>query len=207
MAHNGVVTWILALVPVAYLLGTFPSAGLVARRAGIDVTQAGSGNPGASNVVRLMGWKAGVLVFVLDAAKGAVAAGVGLAVDGHRGAWILGVAAVVGHVFPVWRRFRGGRGVATGAGVFVVLYPIVTLVLAAVWVAIARGLHKASVASLTVALLAPVTVVVLGGSLLDIVIVTGVALLLIGRHLPNLRRLVRGEEHGLAAPPDDDPGA
>lgn len=205
MAHNGVVTWILALVPVAYLLGTFPSAGLVARRAGIDVTQAGSGNPGASNVVRLMGWKAGVLVFTLDAAKGAIAAGAGLAVDGHRGAWILGVAAVVGHVFPVWRRFRGGRGVATGAGVLVVLYPVVTLVLAAVWVVIARGLHKASVASLTVALLAPVTVIVLGGSLFDIVIVTGVALLLIGRHLPNLRRLVRGEEHGLAGPADDDP--
>jgi len=206
MAHNGAVTWILALVPVAYLLGTFPSAGLVARRAGIDVTRSGSGNPGASNVVRLMGWKAGVLVFVLDAAKGAIAAGAGLAIDGHRGAWILGVAAVVGHVFPVWRRFKGGRGVATGGGVFVVLYPIVTLVLAVVWVAIARGLHKASVASLTVAVLAPVTVIVLGGSLLDVLIVTAVAVLLIGRHLPNLRRLVRGEEHGLAQPtaPDDD---
>jgi glycerol-3-phosphate acyltransferase PlsY len=202
MAHNGTVTWILALVPVAYLLGTFPSAGLVARRAGIDVTRAGSGNPGASNVVRLMGWKAGALVFALDAAKGAIAAGAGLALDGHRGAWILGVAAVVGHVFPVWRRFKGGRGVATGGGVFVVLYPIVTVVLAVVWVAIARGLHKASVA--------PVTVIVLGGSLLDVCIVTAVALLLIGRHLPNLRRLVRGEEHGLAqptAPHDDDPDA
>jgi glycerol-3-phosphate acyltransferase PlsY len=195
------VAWILALVPLAYLLGTFPSASLVARRAGIDVTKAGSGNPGASNVVRLLGWKAGALVFALDAAKGAVAAAVGLAIDGHRGAWILGVAAVVGHIFPVWRRFKGGRGVATGAGVFLVVYPGVTVVLAIVWIAIARGLHKASVASLVVALLAPVIVIVRGGSALDIAIVSAVAVLLILRHASNLRRLIRGEEHGLGGAP------
>lgn len=189
--------WVLALVPLAYLLGTFPSATLVARRAGVDVMKEGSGNPGASNVVRLLGWRAGALVFLLDAAKGAIAAGVGLAIDGHRGAWVLGVAAVVGHIFPVWRRFKGGRGVATGAGVFIVVYPGVTLVLAIVWIAIARGLHKASVASLVVAVLAPVIVIVRGGSALDIAIVSSVAVLLILRHASNVRRLIRGEEHGL----------
>ncbi|MFM8303696.1 MAG: glycerol-3-phosphate acyltransferase [Actinomycetota bacterium] len=191
--------WILTLVPVAYLVGTFPSATLVARHHGVDVTKAGSGNPGASNVVRLLGWRAGVVVFTLDAAKGAVAAAVGLGLDGHRGAWILGVAAVVGHIFPVWSRFRGGRGVATGAGVFVVVYPGVTLALAVVWVLIARGLHKASVASLTVAVLAPVIVIVLGGSAIDIVVVCAVAALLVVRHASNLRRLWRGEEHGLGS--------
>lgn len=199
------VGWILALVPVAYLLGTFPSASLVARHYGVDVTKAGSGNPGASNVLRLLGWKAGAVVFLLDAAKGAVAAGAGLAIDGHRGAWILGVAAVMGHVFPVWRRFKGGRGVATGAGVFIVVYPGVTLVLALVWIVIARGLHKASVASLAVAILAPVIVIVRGGEVLDIVVVSAVAVLLIARHASNLRRLIRGEEHGLASRPADDP--
>lgn len=189
--------WVLALVPVAYLLGTFPSASLVARHHGVDVTKEGSGNPGASNVVRLLGWKAGALVFLLDAAKGAIAAGAGLAIDGHRGAWILGVAAVVGHVFPVWRRFKGGRGVATGAGVFIVVYPGVTIALAIVWIVIARGLHKASVASLVVAVLAPIIVIVRGGSALDIAIVCAVALLLILRHASNLKRLIRGEEHQL----------
>lgn len=197
MPQNGAVAWVLALVLLAYLLGTFPSADLVARRFGVDVTKEGSGNPGASNVVRLLGWKAGALVLFLDAAKGAIAAGVGLAIDGHRGAWILGVAAVVGHVFPVWRRFKGGRGVATGAGVFIVVYPGVTLVLALIWVLIARGLHKASVASLTVAILAPIIVIVRGGSALDIAIVILVAVLLIMRHASNLKRLFRGEEHGL----------
>lgn len=197
MPHNGAVGWILALVPAAYLLGTFPSATLVARRSGVDVTKEGSGNPGASNVVRLLGWRAGAFVLVLDAAKGAIAAGVGLALAGHRGAWVLGVAAVIGHVFPVWSKFKGGRGVATGAGVFLVVYPGVTVVLALVWVLIARGLHKASVASLTVAVLAPVVVILRGGSAVDIVVVCAVAALLILRHASNLRRLWRGEEHGL----------
>lgn len=203
----GAVGWVLALVLLAYLLGTFPSADLVARRHGVDVTTAGSGNPGASNVVRLLGWKAGALVLVLDAAKGAIAAAVGLALDGHRGAWILGVAAVMGHIFPVWRKFKGGRGVATGAGVFIVVYPGVTLVLALVWVVIARGLHKASVASLTVAILAPAIVIVRGGSALDIAIVSAVAVLLVLRHASNLKRLIRGEEHGLGgAAPREAPG-
>lgn len=196
---------ILALIPVAYLLGTFPSAGLIARHHGVDVTKAGSGNPGASNVIRLLGWKAGAVVLIADLAKGSIAAAIGLAIDGHRGAWVLGVAAVVGHVFPVWSRFRGGRGVATGAGVFLVVYPIVTLVLAVVWFAIARGLHKASVASLVCALAAPVGVYVAGGSTLDLVVVLAVALLLVARHASNLRRLFRGEEHGLDAPADRRP--
>ena len=84
------------LVPVAYLLGTFPSATLVARRRGVDVTAEGSGNPGASNTFRLLGWKAGALVFAMDVLKGVLAALAGLAVDGHRGAYVLGVAAVIG---------------------------------------------------------------------------------------------------------------
>lgn len=196
---------VLALVPAAYLLGTFPSADLVARHHGIDVTKAGSGNPGASNVVRLLGWRAGAIVLVLDALKGAAGAGVGLAIDGHRGAWVLGVAAVVGHVFPVWRRFKGGRGVATGAGVFCVVYPLITVGLAVVWVAIARGLHKASIASLVCAIAAPALVVAVGGSALDIAVVAGVALLLVARHASNLRRLLRGEEHGLQTRPGDGP--
>jgi glycerol-3-phosphate acyltransferase PlsY len=202
MPQNGAVTAILLLVPVAYLLGTFPSAELVGRRYGVDITKAGSGNPGASNVFRLLGWKAGVVVLLLDAAKGAAAAIAGSSIDGHRGAWILGVAAVVGHVFPVWRRFKGGRGVATGAGVFLVVYPYLTIALGVVWFVVARVLHKASVASLVCAIAAPVAVVLLGGDALDIAVVAAVAGLLILRHAGNVRRLVRGEEHGLADVPD-----
>ena len=205
MPQNDTVLAVLILVVFAYLLGTFPSAELVARHYGIDVTKSGSGNPGTSNVVRLVGWKAGAVVLIADVAKGAIAAGVGLAIDGHRGAFILGVAAVLGHVFPVWSRFKGGRGVATGAGVFLVVFPLITVGLAVVWVAIARGLHKASVASLVCAVAAPILVIVFGGTTIDVVVVAAVALLLIARHASNLRRLVRGEEHGLGDTTRDHP--
>lgn len=187
-------TWVLVLLPFAYLLGTFPSAALVARRGGFDVTTEGSGNPGASNTMRLMGWRAGVLVLVLDVGKGALAAGIGSALDNHRGAYILGVAAVAGHVLPVTRRFKGGRGVATAAGVLVVVFPLVTAILASVWVVIARGFHRASIASVVCAAAFPVIVAIRGGGALDLSVSGGLAAIVILRHLSNLRRLVRGEE-------------
>ena len=117
------------LVVPAYLLGTFPTAILVGRREGRDPTQEGSGNPGASNTFRTMGRRAGTIVLLGDVAKGALAAGVGLA-SGNRAVGVAcGLAAVLGHVYPATRRFRGGKGVATGAGMALVLLPGVTLVL------------------------------------------------------------------------------
>jgi len=196
---------VVCLLPVAYLLGTFPSAALVARTRGHDILREGSGNPGASNTFRVLGWKAGLVVLVLDIGKGAAAAGAGLALDGHQGAFILGMAAVLGHVFPVTRHFKGGRGVATGAGVMVVVFPLETIVLGAVWFAIARGLHKASVASVLVAIAFPIVVALLDGSVLDIAVTSALAALVVARHLANLRRLVRGEEHRFGR--DDDDGS
>jgi glycerol-3-phosphate acyltransferase PlsY len=188
---------VLALVPLAYALGMFPTAALVTRRAGKDVTREGSGNPGASNVARLIGWKAGLLVLLLDMGKGALAAGVGLALDGHRGAFVLGVAAVLGHVFPVTRRFKGGRGVATAAGVLVVVFPLVIAILAVVWLVIARGFKKASIASVVCAVLFPVIVAIRGNSVLDIAVTSALAAIIVVRHFANHRRLVRGVELGL----------
>jgi glycerol-3-phosphate acyltransferase PlsY len=191
------VTAVLVLLPFAYFLGTFPSASIVARRAGKDVTREGSGNPGASNISRLLGWKAGLVVLFLDMGKGALAAGVGVALDGHRGAYILGVAAVLGHVFPITRKFKGGRGVATAGGVLVVLFPLPIAILGGVWFAIARGLKKASIASVVCAALFPIIVAVRGGGRLDIAVTSGLAAIVVVRHFANLRRLVRGEEPGL----------
>jgi glycerol-3-phosphate acyltransferase PlsY len=144
-----------------------------------------------------MGWKAGLVVLLLDMGKGALAAGVGLALDGHRGAYILGVAAVLGHVFPITRRFKGGRGVATAAGVLVVVFPLVLAILAVVWLVIARGFHKASIASVVCAVLFPIIVAIRGNSVLDITVTAALAAIVVVRHFANLRRLVRGEELGL----------
>jgi glycerol-3-phosphate acyltransferase PlsY len=184
---------LLLLIP-AYLLGTFPSAVLVARAGGHDVTAEGSKNPGASNVARLMGWKAGLLVLVADFGKGAIASGVGLAVAGRGGAFALGVAAVLGHMFPVTRRFKGGKGVATAGGMLVVLYPLIVVVLGAVWFLVARVLKLASVGSLLCAVLFPVLVAIGGYGTGEVVAISVLALVVIARHAANVRRLVQGRE-------------
>ncbi len=189
------------LVPFAYLLGTFPSAQLVGRIGGHDVMQEGSQNPGASNVARLMGWKAGALVLFADFAKGTIAAGVGYAVGGRPGAWALGVAAILGHVLPVTRRFKGGKGVATAAGALVVLFPFIVAGGAVVWSAIAKGLHKASIASLVICVAFPIAAFFLGYGWPEIAVLVVLALLVIARHAKNLRRLVRGEELELPRTP------
>ena len=189
---------VVLLVPVAWLLGTFPSAQLAARFAGgRDVTREGSGNPGASNVGRLFGWKWGAAVLFADFMKGAIAAGVGLWVDGRRGAFVLGLAAVIGHTIPLYR--KGGKGVATAGGALTVLYPWIALVLAIVWFLVARVLHKASLASLLIAVAFPVAVAVTGHALWEDIVVAALALLIIVRHASNIRRLLRHEENDLDA--------
>src|SRR5512134_2415391 len=119
---------IAAFVLVAsYLLGSIPFSYLVARQRGVDVRRVGSGNVGATNVMRNVGKGAGLLAFVLDAAKGAAAALIALRSGlGPTLASMAAVAAIVGHMYPVWLRFQGGKGVATGAGAFLPLAPIAT---------------------------------------------------------------------------------
>jgi glycerol-3-phosphate acyltransferase PlsY len=186
------------LLPVAYLIGTFPSALLVAKANGVDIRSVGSGNPGASNVARVLGWRRGAWVFVLDAAKGALAAGVGLVVAGRPGGYALAAAAIVGHVFPVWFRFRGGKGVATGAGAFAVLSPLVIAVGAVVWVTIWRVTKKASAASIVGIVLVPIGVGVTTRELWEVLATIGLGVLVMGRHLGNIKRLITRDEHSLA---------
>ena len=185
------------LVPVAYLIGTFPSASIVARANGVDIRSVGSGNPGASNVTRVLGWRKGLWVFVLDAAKGALAAGLGLAVAGRPGGYVLGAAAVVGHVFPVWERFRGGKGVATGGGVFAVLSPLVFAALFVVWAVISKLTGKASLASIVIVVLVPVGVWIVSQSLWEVLASIGLGVVVMARHLGNIRRLLGRREHAL----------
>jgi acyl phosphate:glycerol-3-phosphate acyltransferase len=185
------------LVPVAWLLGTFPSAQLVARAHGRDILAEGSGNPGASNVHRLLGWRAGALVLLADFAKGALAAGAGYATSGRAGACVLGVAAVIGHTYPLYR--KGGKGVAAAGGALVVLYPFIVIGLALCWSVMARVLHKASLASLLATILFPVAVLVFGYDRWEVGVVGGLALLVVLRHTANIRRLLRREEIDLGA--------
>src|SRR4051794_9693716 len=115
---------VLAMV-AGYLLGTFPSADLVTRlvtRGKVDIRAVGSGNPGTLNAIHELGTVWGVVVLVLDVAKGIAAALLGWLLGAGAGAYIGATAAIVGHIFPVWARFRGGKGVATAAGACVAVF-------------------------------------------------------------------------------------
>ena len=180
------------LAPLAWFLGTFPTAVLVARAKGRDVTREGSGNPGASNVGRVLGWRWGAVVLVSDFAKGTLATGVGLWVGGRPGAYVLGFAAVLGHTFPLYR--KGGKGVAAAGGTLAVLFPLITLGLFIVWLIVARALHKASLASLLITVAFPIAVALTSHEVWEDIVVAALALLIIARHAPNIRRLLRRQE-------------
>jgi glycerol-3-phosphate acyltransferase PlsY len=143
-----VVIALFILFPVAYMLGTFPSALLIANARGVDITAAGSGNPGAANIGRTLGRKLGVLVFLLDGLKGAISTAVGYAFAGYAGALTLVFAAVIGHIFPVTRKFKGGKGVATAGGGMIALYPWIGLAMTVLWLLVAKVTKKASLGSL-----------------------------------------------------------
>ena len=183
-----------ACVAGSYLLGTFPSARLAARHRGVDPTAAGSGNPGATNVYRTAGRRAGALTLAGDLFKGAAAAGVGWAVGGHGLGVACGVAAVVGHVAPLTRRLQGGKGVATGAGMALVLFPLPALVSGAAFAAVTGLSRTVSLGSMAAVAVLPAAAGVLGAPGREVAALAACAVLVIARHRANIGRLWRGEE-------------
>jgi glycerol-3-phosphate acyltransferase PlsY len=187
------------LVVGAYLVGTLPTARAVAGRTGHDPTTEGSGNPGATNVYRTAGRRAGALVLAGDLLKGALAAGVGWLAGDHLLGLACGAAAVAGHVLPVTRRLRGGKGVATSAGVTLVLFPLIGLAAALGWALVAKVSHRASIASLVVAVGIPVAAAATGAPAAECVLLAVMGLVVVVRHAGNIERLVRGTEPTVGA--------
>lgn len=185
----------LGLVGV-YLIGAIPVGFIVARFAGgIDIRRAGSGNIGATNVLRTVGKWAGVLTLLGDIGKGylAVAAARRL---GPEPAWAAygGVLAVVGNCWPVFLRFHGGKGVATGFGAFLNLALLATAPAALVWLVVAASFRYASLASILAWLCLPLGVLALGYGWNAAVAALVAAAIIIGRHHGNIRRLLSGTE-------------
>lgn len=185
----------------AYLLGTVPTAQVVAARRGIDPTADGSGNPGASNVYRLAGRRAGIAVLLIDMAKGAVPALVGLLLGGRALGVACAAAAVLGHIAPATRGWRGGKGVATASGAAIVLWPLPSVVLAVVFLVAARVIGIASVGSLLVAAGLPVLVALFGGPGWEVAAAAGISILVVARHRDNIRRLGSGDERRIRPSP------
>jgi glycerol-3-phosphate acyltransferase PlsY len=181
-----------------YLAGSVPFAFLLAKRAGIDVRRAGSGNVGAANVLRTAGVWRGVLVMSLDVAKGAFA--VALAHFSSGGGAVVpltGAAAVVGHIYPVWLRFHGGKGVAVAAGVFAMLSPAATVIAICLFLIIVWTTRYVSLGSVAATLALPPAAWLTGSPNAVVGAAAGTAGLILFRHRANLRRLRSGTERRL----------
>ncbi|MSO29586.1 MAG: glycerol-3-phosphate 1-O-acyltransferase [Acidobacteria bacterium] len=185
----------LAAVAFGYLAGSVPFTYLLARRRGIDLRQAGSGNVGATNVLRTSGARLAVLAMCLDAAKGAVAVLVAAALTtGPATPTAAGLAAVIGHIYPVWLRFHGGKGVATAAGVFAVLAPLALAIASAVFILAVWVTRYISVGSMAGAIALAVSAAASEAPRAVAVGAAIAALIIIHRHRGNLARLVSGTE-------------
>lgn len=176
----------------AYLIGSIPSGLLVSRSSGVDLRQSGSGNIGATNVARTVGAGAGVLTLVADVLKG-LAPTLAASLFGGNSATV-GLATVVGHVYPVFGGFRGGKGVATACGAFSVLAPLAMCVSFAGFAAVAVLTRYISAASLVAALTLPVACAAIGYDPGITAAATVTAALVVARHGDNIRRLWRGTE-------------
>lgn len=192
----------------SYLLGSIPFGYLAGRIAGIDIRKAGSGNVGATNVVRVLGKKYGYPVFALDVLKGFGAVMMSMLIaPGQPSEWnspeILGILAamssVFGHLYPPWLKFNGGKGVATSAGALLALTPAATLTGVAIWIIVFGLTRYVSLASITAAVSLPIVILVIRShdqnSAKPLVYASVcVAAVVIWRHRSNLSRLMRGTE-------------
>ncbi len=191
---------ILALTALlAYLVGSVPFGIVVSRGFGLaDPRSIGSGNIGATNVLRSGNRKAAALTLILDAAKGAMAVLAARAALGEDAAQVAALAAFAGHCYPAWLRLRGGKGVATFLGVLLALAWPVGLAACAVWLVTARASRISSLSALTAAAASPILAALLGR---DEAVALFVALtaLIFARHAPNIRRLAAGTEPRIGA--------
>jgi len=185
----------LLAVLAAYLMGSIPFAQLLSKRRGIDLRRVGSGNVGASNVLRTLGVRPAVLAMMLDAVKGTVAVLIAQRLTSGVAAPVAaGLASMIGHVYPVWLRFRGGKGVATAAGAFAVLTPAAAVVAVGAFLLTVALTRFISVGSMVAALtLAAWAIASDAPRIVEVGAAIGAALVLIG-HRANVLRLVAGTE-------------
>ena len=188
------------IVLAAYLIGSIPFALILARRWGTDLRVVGSGNLGAANVMRASGIAAGVLVALLDMAKGAASVWMAERMSpGAAAPAAAGLAAIVGHIYPIWLKFRGGKGVATACGVFSVLTPVALPPALAIFAAVVWLTKYVSLGSVLATLALPPLAYALGSPLPAVAAALGAATIIVFRHRSNVGRLRTGTERRIGA--------
>lgn len=184
----------LAALLLGYLLGSIPFGLLLTRAAGLgDIRSIGSGNIGATNVLRTGNKKLAAATLLLDAAKGAVAVLIARYAIGETAAMLAGLAAFIGHIYPVWLGFKGGKGVATYLGVLIALAWQLALLFAGLWLAVAKLGKISSLAAIVATVAVPVAAWIWGSQDLAIV-VTLMSIIVLIKHRANIERLIAGEE-------------
>jgi acyl phosphate:glycerol-3-phosphate acyltransferase len=194
----------IVIAAAAYLLGSIPTGYLVARAKGIDIRTVGSGNIGATNVFRILGKPAGIFVLVMDGLKGFAACSwmadfvfqsFAVAPDQSENLRILaGICAVLGHNYTCWLKFKGGKGIATSAGVYFALAPQAVLIAISAWIVLFLLTRYVSVASIASAVALPTAVWFTKDSVLLGAVTTVLGLLAIYKHKGNIQRLLNGTE-------------
>jgi glycerol-3-phosphate acyltransferase PlsY len=184
----------LTVVVVAYLLGSIPFAYLAGKTRGIDIRTVGSKNVGASNVFRELGRRIGITVMALDIAKGLIAVVIANVATASPWPVVAAAAAILGHVFPVWLRFKGGKGVAVAGGAMIGLATIPALIVLVIWLAIVGVTRYVSVGSIVCAAIFPFLVLGFGAPWPTVVFAVLAAIMVIVRHRTNITRLRRGQE-------------
>ncbi len=189
---------ILLLGVCSFLIGSIPTGLLVARSKGVDLRKVGSGNIGATNVLRAMGKEAALITLIGDILKGAVPVALARYVgfEEHHILYegICGLAAIVGHDFSPFLRFRGGKGVATSLGVLFVFSPLVGLFTITIWLMTAKRTRYSSLSALVSFGVLPISVYMLDHSKDKMVIALAITILLFVRHISNIKRLIQGTE-------------
>jgi len=191
---------------LAYLLGSIPTGFIVAQVKGVDIRAVGSGNIGATNVLRTLGKPAGILVLLVDMLKGWLAVVVltrlvlgafGLTANGAArevDEIIAGIGAILGHNYTCWLQFKGGKGIATSAGVLLALVPWALLIIMAIWIVVCVATRYVSLASIFASLALPLASWLTHESLTKVIVTAAMAVLAIYKHKGNIRRLLDGTE-------------
>ena len=200
----------IAVVVIAYLLGSIPTGFLVAKARGVDIRTVGSGNIGATNVFRILGKPAGVVVLLADAAKGWLAV---VLLAKWVADWFFpdagplsrewfrlcaGIAAILGHNYTCWLHFKGGKGIATSAGVLVALVWLPLLIILGVWIVLFTLTRYVSLASICASFVLPFAAWITGKNLAIILVTAALAVLAIYKHRANIQRLIKGTEHRIS---------